>query len=1295
MAEREQVRSLLEEALNSGRTPDEVCVAHPELLDEVRRRWLRIQDLAGELDRAFPSSAEDFPRDRAGDRGEPHPLPSIPGYALEDVIGHGGMGVVYRARHIKLDRVVAVKMLRFGEYAPAREIAGLVREAQSIAGLKHPHIVQVHDVGDLNGLPYFTMEFVEGGSLAELLSGVPQAAMKAAEWMSVLAHAVHAAHERGIVHRDLKPGNVLVSADGTLKITDFGLARRHVPNEAVVTIAPRVGTPSYMPPEQALGTPDASEPTADIYSLGAILYEMLTGRPPFRGESPAETERQVVADEPVPPSRLNPRTPRDLQTICLKCLQKSPERRYLSAHELALDLDRFRRGEPIRARPVGLPERGVKWARRRPTQAALVAAGILMIAAGFAVGLWYQGVLATRRAELAFRESESRKAINGALAQVAAAIDDEAWSEAELALGHATERSAEAHSTALDGEIESLGRAIRHARSLEETRQSRPDVDLPTLSDAYAANFREIGVPIDGDRATCVEFIRASPIRWQLIVALDHRASIAYERHLDDACERFLAIAREADEASAWRNAFRVQSAWADREALLRLAVEAAGDASTDAHSVHQIGLLGIRLGQMDAPDVGAELLRDVLGRRPGDFWMNWELGICCLRLGRHREAISPLRAAVAVRPGNSFACNLLGLALAESGDLDEGVSMFRRAVSLAPGSAVIRWNLLYVLCKNGRWGEAEAEYAWWRSQESWRDLKAGMMFVPHLRATHRYEEALALVLECRGRSPNDTAVLGFHGACLLDLGRVSEAEAVFREWARLQPADGKPHAWLNKVCYETGRTDEAIAEGHRALAASVNIRHLESPFAETLLARGRLQEASVAFEQWTQDAPLDATAWLGLARTQLGARRFDQARTSLERATLRATVAEQRQEAARLGELSEQIREIERRDPTLPSTPAPGVEAAAMRDIAEWNWRCAGNASLALTQFQAALAADPGLADIHGTRTRFHAACAALATAETPTSSPDGLAPDDRARLRGLAFDWLSSEREAMLTRRGRGATPEQIEIAGEFRSWLREPALAGVRSAQFVGLPHAESEQLQRLWTNIRIDAGRDNPDDSLAKARFNAGLSDWRHALENYTEVFRLEPSQDGEIWFELAAVQLLANDLDGYRRTCAHMLESRAAALRIRAYHAARACTLAPLAGIDMSRATEVGMTEIQASSSSPWALTEYGALECRAGRGASAIPLLKRSIEGDPRVGMAVLNWLWLTLANDSAGNPVESRRWFDKAETWFQRLGNEQPPAGSQSSIHLHNWLEAQVLRREASACVAASADPG
>jgi tetratricopeptide (TPR) repeat protein/tRNA A-37 threonylcarbamoyl transferase component Bud32 len=289
---------------------------------------------------------------------------------LLEELGRGGMGVVYKARQRGLNRLVAIKQLGSGAGAEAE--ARFKIEAEAVARLQHPNIVQIYEIGDTDGVPYFSMEHVAGTNLAAQLDGTPQAPAAAARLVEVLARAIHYAHERGIIHRDLKPSNVLLAGDGTPKICDFGLAKR-VDDDSGRTRAGQVfGTPSYMAPEQADGRVRDVGPCSDVYALGAILYEALTGRPPFRGASVFDTLEQVRTREPVLPSALQPKTPRDLETICLKCLQKEPHKRYASALELADDLHRFLAGEPIRARRTPAWERGWKWARRNRAAAALL-----------------------------------------------------------------------------------------------------------------------------------------------------------------------------------------------------------------------------------------------------------------------------------------------------------------------------------------------------------------------------------------------------------------------------------------------------------------------------------------------------------------------------------------------------------------------------------------------------------------------------------------------------------------------------------------------------------------------------------------------------------------------------------------------------------------------------------------------------------------------------------------------------------------------------------------------------------
>jgi hypothetical protein len=322
----------------------------------------------------------------AGQPGPAGPLPAVPGYELLDELGRGGMGVVYRARQVALDRVVALKMVLAGGHAGQEELARFRAEAEAVARLQHPNVVQIHEVGEAGGLPYLCLEFCEGGSLADRLDGTPWPAGRAAGLVEVLARALDAAHQRGVVHRDLKPANVLVSADGVLRITDFGLVKWLDPAGAGgegyrTRTGAVVGTPAYMSPEQAAGGREVG-PATDIYALGAVLYELLVGRPPFEGDGVLEVLRRVVAETLVPPRRLRSSVPRDLETICLKCLEKDPQKRYPSAAALAEDLHCYLTGQPIRARPVGPVER-LWWAcRRNPVVAGLTAAlGLFLVVA--------------------------------------------------------------------------------------------------------------------------------------------------------------------------------------------------------------------------------------------------------------------------------------------------------------------------------------------------------------------------------------------------------------------------------------------------------------------------------------------------------------------------------------------------------------------------------------------------------------------------------------------------------------------------------------------------------------------------------------------------------------------------------------------------------------------------------------------------------------------------------------------------------------------------------------------------
>jgi serine/threonine protein kinase len=362
--------------------------------------------------------------------------PAVPGYEIVGELGRGGMGVVYKARQLGLQRTVALKMVRTGIQGGPKDLARFRAEAAAVARLQHPNIVQIHDVGEAAGRPYIVLEFVAGGSLAQHLQGRPQPVRPAAQMVGILARGVHAAHASGVIHRDLKPANILlqgpgirapgdgetssltsdvaplISASLAPKITDFGLAKcaggdGEEPDVRAPTVTGELlGTPNYMAPEQAMVPRQPVGPAADVYALGAILYELLTGRPPFTGETPLATVLQVLHNEPVSVTSLRPDVPRDLETICLKCLRKDPRKRYGSALELAEDVQRFLRDEPIRARAVMAWEKLWIWVRRYPLPAGLLAAGVLAPA----VALVVLSLLSARLVRSAALESAAQQA---------------------------------------------------------------------------------------------------------------------------------------------------------------------------------------------------------------------------------------------------------------------------------------------------------------------------------------------------------------------------------------------------------------------------------------------------------------------------------------------------------------------------------------------------------------------------------------------------------------------------------------------------------------------------------------------------------------------------------------------------------------------------------------------------------------------------------------------------------------------------------------------------------------------
>lgn len=342
------------------------------------------------------------------DRAHREGWPVVPQYEILEEVGRGGMGVVFKARHVTLGRTVAIKTILACGLLQEDQVRRFLKEAKAMALLQHPNIVQIYEIGQQDRYPYLVMEYVPGESLSASLGGQPLAPRKAAELVAALARAVQAAHEQGIIHRDLKPSNILLLADGTPKLCDFGLAKHFEADADHTKTDQLMGTPSYMAPEQVLYGTEGQGPSVDIHALGVVLYETLTGRPPFLADNPMDTLQLVAFQEPVPPRRSQPRIPQDLETVCLKCLAKEPHQRYTSAAELADDLERFLANEPIHARPLGPVGRCRRWCRANPSRATLLCAALLIAVVVPAVMLVYNCRLAE---ELARTDAANRQVL--------------------------------------------------------------------------------------------------------------------------------------------------------------------------------------------------------------------------------------------------------------------------------------------------------------------------------------------------------------------------------------------------------------------------------------------------------------------------------------------------------------------------------------------------------------------------------------------------------------------------------------------------------------------------------------------------------------------------------------------------------------------------------------------------------------------------------------------------------------------------------------------------------------------
>ena len=898
------------EALESGQSPDpqEWLDRYPDLASELREffadqkivdRWTQpLREVAAPTV-GFDPLATVSDSSRPGEPG----TQSLQDYEILEEIARGGMGVVYKARHLRLNRIVALKMILAGPQISPADVHRFRLETEAVASLDHPNIMPVYEVGEHRGRPYFSMKLIDGGSLAEQLPRYSGDQRATGQLLAAVARGVHHAHQRGLLHRDLKPANILIDSQGQPYVTDFGLARRVAADSGLTQSGAIVGTPSYMAPEQAAGRKDLST-AADVYSLGAILYTMLTSRPPFRADTPLETVREVLEVEPSRPRLHRRDIDRDLETICLKCLEKQPQRRYGSAEALAEDLERWLAGEPIRARRSSFFERSIKRARKNPAGAALVAVSVLALAGLVAVGVVYQDQrarTAERKLDEQRAESQVRSELFASLSTADWHLARKEWSSAKLelekmlaatrnrpALSDLRQRALQGLAVADHGLAEDQAR--QHAAAVhEQFLRDRDDVllhgllfndvDVPAnivaARQAGAAALKPTGLTIDGGGRLTLDSNftpgQAATIREECYTILLVLAEAALQQDPADH-ELALRLLERAGELD-----FRTQPYY---ERLAR-AREQNGDqagaqqarelaAQTKPSGALDHFLLGADAAVRGNPDVAIAHFEAALDEQPDHFWASYFLAV--MHLPARPDLSETLLRGLSQRSDSAQVCFLHAMAYRGQLDFRRADRTFTRALGLVQDEGSTNAELrCRILVNRGISRRLEKRY-----EEATADFAAAMEARPNL---HQAYAELAYLLQEQDKI--DAAVIQLDRA-------IEQAQA--ENAAGTVASSVVAKLYLNRARLDLLRDDFSAALHHVRLSIA------EQPYAEAhylqgnlAYRRGQFAEAIASYDAAfpavaanpREFSPADAHRWK--AQSLLALRRYDDALESLD----------------------------------------------------------------------------------------------------------------------------------------------------------------------------------------------------------------------------------------------------------------------------------------------------------------------------------------------------------------------------------------------------------------------------